>query len=141
MSAFVTIKTEFEDPGCVVQALEDLGYTPEVHEEPQALHGYHGDVRKQKAEIIVRRNQVGGSSNDFGFYKDENGKYQLWLSQYDRSFVPQKHKLGSVQGFTDRLAQGYAVHKVVKTAKKKRWKATTTTQQDGSIKVKLTSWK
>jgi len=141
MSAFVTIKTEFEDPACVVEALKELGYEPEVHEEPQALEGYHGDARAQRAEIIVRRSQIGGSSNDFGFYKDGDGKYQLWLSQFDQSFVPRKHKLQGVQGLTNKLAQSYAVHKVTKTARKERWKVKTAVQQDGSVKVKLSAWK
>ena len=71
------------DQGCLVAALEEQGYHPEVHEgEGKNLEGYHGDQRKEKAQIIVPRRQVGGASNDLGFAKDTNGKYQAIISEF-----------------------------------------------------------
>ena len=56
----------------------------EDHEEAQNLYGYQGDKRAQKANIIVRRKYVGGSSNDIGFEKKEDGTYAAIISDYDR---------------------------------------------------------
>jgi len=58
----------------------------EVHMERQNLHGYHGDVREQKAHIIVRRQYVGGSSNDIGFEKKADGSWVAHVSDFDKSF-------------------------------------------------------
>jgi Txe/YoeB family toxin of Txe-Axe toxin-antitoxin module len=58
---------------------------PVVHKEAQALEGYQGDKRKQKAHIIIPRDQVGGSSNDIGFEKGADGKIVAHISDFDKS--------------------------------------------------------
>lgn len=85
MSHFTTLKVEFKDLKSLVQALRDLGFEPEVHEQPQHLYGYEGDRRNQTAEIIVRRSQIYCESNDLGF--KWNGKaYEAIISEYDRGW-------------------------------------------------------
>ena len=83
MSEFHIIESEFIDKDCLIDSLTSLGYQPEVHEEAVPLHGYQGDVRKQKAHIIIPKKQVGSASNDVGFFK-EGQKYKVIASEYDR---------------------------------------------------------
>jgi len=83
LSEFHIIESEFIDKDCLIDSLTSLGYQPEVHEEAVPLHGYQGDVRKQKAHIIIPKKQVGSASNDVGFFK-EGQKYKVIASEYDR---------------------------------------------------------
>ena len=87
MSAFKKIKCNIVDKNNLIKALEILGFTPEIHEEPQNLLGYRNDVREEKAHIIVRREQINsftGASNDLGFlWSEEENKYEMICSEYD----------------------------------------------------------
>jgi hypothetical protein len=85
MSAYNEIETQFSDQGCLVEALQEMGYHPQVSEKPQHLEGYHGDARTQTAEIIIPRKQVGGASNDVGFKKNADGTFTAIVSDYDRN--------------------------------------------------------
>jgi hypothetical protein len=85
MSAYNEIETQYSDQGCLIEALKEMGYQPQVSEKPQHLEGYHGDQRQQTAEIIIPRRQVGGASNDVGFKKKADGTYTAIISDYDRS--------------------------------------------------------
>ena len=84
MSSYNEIQTTFSDQGCLVEALKEMGYQPQVSEKPQHLEGYRGDERTQKAEIIIPRKQVGGASNDVGFKRNENGTFTAIVSDYDK---------------------------------------------------------
>jgi hypothetical protein len=124
MSAYTTAETEFDDPVSVKAALMELGYSEsqiEMHDEPQHLYGYVGDQRSQKANIIIRRKDVGTSSNDFGMVKGPNGKYKILVSDYDRGQMPRKHGCRNYTEFEGRLKQLYTVKAVTKAAKKRSW--------------------
>jgi predicted DNA-binding WGR domain protein len=84
MSHNIAIKTAIKDGKCLVRALERLGFKGqvEVHEFPQHLYGYQGDMRKEKAHVIVRRKHVGSSSNDIGF-ENVGGFYTAYISEFD----------------------------------------------------------
>lgn len=84
MSAYNEISTVYSDQQCLEAALAEIGYKPQVSEKPQQLEGYHGDKRKQTAEIIIPRKQVGGASNDVGFKKNADGTFTLIVSDYDQ---------------------------------------------------------
>jgi len=87
MSRYCTIEVEFQDEQALICALMETGnWTQdqlEVHGEAQHLYGYKGDARPEKAHIIIRRKYVGEYANDIGFIRDENGKYQAIISEYD----------------------------------------------------------
>jgi hypothetical protein len=68
----------------------------ETHEKAANLYGYQSDRREQKANIIIRRNHVGGFSNDLGFVKTADGTYQAIISDYDSSHY-NKNWLGNLQ--------------------------------------------
>jgi hypothetical protein len=103
VSHFTTIKTRIADVNALVKALADLGFKQvEVHEEAQHLYGYQGDQRAQAAEVIIRRRYVGHASNDIGFKRQPDGKFEAIISQFDRAKCS--------QAWLDRLTQNYAYH-------------------------------
>lgn len=84
MSAYHTQKTQYKDRDCLVAALKAQGYAEvEVHETATNLYGYHGDMRSQKANVIVRRKHIGPAANDLGFVKAEDGTYSAIVSEFD----------------------------------------------------------
>ena len=114
MSHFVDVKTNLTDLKCVAKALERLGFKGklEMHDKPQNLFGYHGDKRKQKAHLIIRRKYVGDSSNDIGFEKQSNGMIAAHISEFDQgtgSYAGRKAKYGTQ--WQQKLFTFYAVEK------------------------------
>ena len=85
MSHYTQIELEFTDGESLKRALEQIGFlgNVECYATPQNLYGYHGDIRQQKAHIIIRRVHVGHASNDIGFERLPNGKYVAHISEYD----------------------------------------------------------
>jgi hypothetical protein len=96
----------FKNKEHLIQALiECWGFTKdqiEVHDQPQQIYDYCGHATSyrfkdtqderfangDKAHIIIRRHNVGGMSNDIGFYIEDNpteGKQSvMFVSDYDR---------------------------------------------------------
>lgn len=109
MSAYHSYELDVTDQDCLVEALEEQGFKPVVNEQGQHLEGYQGDKRKQVAQVVIPRKQVGGVSNDIGFAKDENGKYQAVISEFDRSKYNEK--------WLNKIKQAYAAKKAVKLAR------------------------
>jgi hypothetical protein len=132
MSAYLPFETEFNDQDCLVKALAEndvIQYTNvEVHETPQNLIGYHGDTRSQKADIIVRRKDIGGASNDIGFVKGENGKYTAIISDFDKHKHNDKYMTG--------LKRSYAAARMHKEARRQGLKLKSDTVVNGKRIVK-----
>jgi hypothetical protein len=84
MSKFGQQQTVFTDGELLCSALRDMGFQPQQHEQPVHLFGYHGDQRKEVAEIVIPRAQIGGSSNDVGFVK-RGDSYSAIISEFDSS--------------------------------------------------------
>lgn len=86
MSHFTRLRTKLRDPDLLAAALRRVGYPHvEVHETPQALYGYRGDARPERAEVIVRREHVGHASNDIGFARQADSSFEAIISEYDRA--------------------------------------------------------
>jgi hypothetical protein len=86
LSHFTRIRTQLRDPEVLVEALASVGHnTVEVHDRPQTLYGYQGDARREKAEVVIRRQHVGSASNDIGFARREDGTFEAIISEYDRT--------------------------------------------------------
>lgn len=88
MSHYSRIRSKMKKRSALVKALQDLGFKEdqiEVHDEAVNLYGYQGDVRNDKANIVIRRKHVGGSSNDIGFVRLEDGTYEAIISDFDRT--------------------------------------------------------
>lgn len=104
MSAYLTLMTPMRDQECLLAALADVGFDSnkvEVHTAPVNLVGYGGDLRAQTANIVIRRQEVGMSSNDVGFLATATG-YQAFVSGYDHP------RFGS--GWLSQLSTHYESH-------------------------------
>lgn len=114
MSRYVTVRTQFKDEASLIQALMETGQWSfdqiEIHSSPQHLYGYHGDLRPETANIIVRRKHVGAASNDIGFIKTENG-YGAIISQYDQGRYGEQ--------WVGKLKGNYAYHQIKNQAERK----------------------
>ena len=131
MSHYSEVAIEFIDEGCLVAALGRLGFQGkvEVHKEAQALYGYQGDVRSQKAHVIIQRQHVGQAANDLGFERQADGKYRIWVSDYDRKY--NKYD----DAWLGRLKQAYGVEKAKTEAKKRGYRVSEQKQEDGRIRL------
>ena len=93
---------QFANASCLIEALQQLGYTPEFGNS-LVLSGYQGDARQETAQIVVRRSQIGSSSNDLGFAW--NGKaFTPIISEYDAKAVLTKKWRDELQAMYSRLA-------------------------------------
>jgi Protein of unknown function (DUF1257) len=87
MSAFHNHPTEMDDADSLCEALKEVSggkYVAGNHKEAVQLEGYHGDKRKNTAEIVIPRSQIGTASNDIGFKRNPDGKFEAVISDYDR---------------------------------------------------------
>ena len=110
MSKYEELVTVLTEERYLVEALEQLGYKPEVHKGGAALCGYLGDERPEKAHVIVRRQQLNSASNDIGFARDAQGQFRAVVSDYDRG-------IGFDQGWVGRVAQAYKECQTMAVAK------------------------
>ena len=110
MSNYQEMSTILAHEGYLVEALEQMGYKPEVHKNGAALVGYRGDERPEKAHIIIRRRQLDSASNDIGFVRDTGGQYRAVVSDYDRG-------IGFDQAWLGRVSQAYKERQTMAVAK------------------------
>lgn len=130
MSKYHVVELEFIDEKALVSAIEELGYKPEIHENPAQLYGYQGDKRKQRAHIVIPRKQVGQASNDVGFEKID-GKYIMHVSAYD--MIKWKKKAGE-------LNQLYTANRLGSLLKRKAGTYSMgqkRKKKDGTLQIKL----
>lgn len=110
MSKYEEFHTVIADENYLVEALEQLGYKPEVHKNGAALYGYMGDERSERANVILRRSQLDSASNDIGFARDESGQFRAVISEYDRG-------IGFNDGWIGRVTQAYKERQTMAVAK------------------------
>ena len=133
MSHYSEVMIELTDEGCLVAALCRLGFKDkvEVHGEAQALYGYQGDVRSQKAHVIVRRTHVGPAANDLGFERQVDGRFRVWVSDYDQKY--NKYD----DAWMGRLKQAYGVEKARAEARKRGYRVSEQKLDDGRVRLVL----
>lgn len=131
MSHFTVLQTHLVDSDALVKALADLGFSQvEVYQIAQPLYGYKGDQRPEKAEVIIRRQQVGLASNDIGFLRQADGRFQAIISEYDRDQYSEE--------WLNRLTQRYAYHTArAKLEEQGFHMVTEETKEDGRIHLVL----
>lgn len=110
MSAYTEQVTQITDAEILKDCLKEKGVKEVVH-HPHAvqLEGYHGDKRKDTAEIVIPRRAIGSASNDVGFKKQPDGTFKAIISQYDSGRFN--------AGWMVDLKKKYAEKKIMKTAK------------------------
>ncbi len=115
MSAYKRIQCKIVNKECLCQALDNLNLTYTIHDTPVSLRGYEGQLRSQKAEIVVAKEKINehftGASNDIGFaWNAKEEAYDMICSEYDAQCqVPQ------------RIMQSYAVVVIQKAAQANRF--------------------
>jgi hypothetical protein len=109
MSKYDGYETTMTDQDCLVESLGAHGYPVEVATEPggRNLVGYAGDTRPQKAEVIIRRKDLGEASNDIGFKRAANGNFEATISQCDSG-------IGYGQPWLSKVRKTYLEKKQVK---------------------------
>jgi hypothetical protein len=112
VSKYLEMTTALTDERYLVEALQELGYTPEVCRDGKALTGYLGDERAERAQIIIRRRQLDSASNDIGFARDGSGVYRAIISEYDRG-------IGFDDAWLGRVSQAYKEFQTMAVAKAK----------------------
>ena len=110
MSKYEETVTVLGHEDYLVEALNELGYAPEVCREGAALYGYQGDERPERAHVVIRRNQLDSASNDIGFRRDADGVYRAIVSEYDR-------RLGFDEVWLGRVTQAYKERQTMAAAK------------------------
>jgi hypothetical protein len=123
--------TEITDVEHLVAALGDLGFPEiEVYDRPRALIGFQGDERAQSAHVIVRRKFIGEASNDIGFLRRADGRFQAIISEYDRREYDER--------WLGRLTQRYAYHCAMAALARQDFTVVgERTEADGRIRISL----
>ena len=120
MSKYNRQKSQYNDRDCLVAALNEMGYTDvEVHDEAVNLIGYHGDVRPERAHIIVRRRYIDTAANDLGFVREADGTYSAIVSDYDSRKHGAAWMTGLKKAYTEKRLIKHAASKGLKYLGKK----------------------
>ena len=127
MSAYKTIECDIVNKEILLSALALLNFVPNVHEEPQNLYGFKGDQRKEKAEIIIPKEQINfftGASNDIGFaWNPVTEKYEMIVSEYDKA-----------RKMHDRIIQAYVKEAIERALEKNGYKIKVNIQDEEFLK-------
>lgn len=137
MSRYCIVETQFKDSGALINALMETGKWTieqiEVYEIPQNLLGYCGDIREQKAHIIIRRKHVGKASNDIGFIRLEDGTYEAIVSEYDSKQYN--------TAWINKLKGNYAFHKICREQEARGRSVSRERCPDGRQRVVVTGYR
>jgi hypothetical protein len=130
VSHFSTVRTHIAVKDQLVEALRDCGYpVVEVYDRAEPLYGFLGDLRPQRAEVIIRRQHIGKLANDIGFRRAPDGNFEAIISEYDA------HSHDSV--WLDRLTQRYAYHVAKVELVKQGFSLISEQSEEGSLHLLL----
>ena len=135
MSQYEELKTTMTDQQYLVEALEEMGFKPEVQTDGAALNGYGGVAWNRPVQVIISREQLRGALAPVGFGRDEAGVYQAVIDDLDRQYV------GLNEGWLGRIAQGYKERQTMAVAKSKgyvfRGREVVQTQQGPKVQLRF----
>jgi hypothetical protein len=100
MSKYSSIDTCFDDQDALVEALKADGFQPLMATDQVAgdpLTGYQGDKRKDRAHVIIPRQQIGSASNDIGFRRGTDGTFSAVISEFDKGCGRDDKWLGKIR--------------------------------------------
>ena len=142
MSAYTEVQTQIKDQEALLEALQSVNNRLgrnwtlediEVHETPQPLFDYMGKRRPQVANVIIRRDKVGGAANDIGFERAQDGTFRVHVSEYDSTWYGEK--------WQQEVNVEYGTKFVERAAKKNGYRMKKEVQADGSVKLSLSRWR
>jgi hypothetical protein len=148
MSHYTKVKTKLKDKASLLKALEDMGFTKEmirVHDTPHQVEGYEGRLREERAEIIIPRRYVGGSSNDIGFKLQEDGSWGAIISEFDTSSgqSQKNERTKGMRGYGEMwlkaLHQRYAYHHLKTQIAEQGYYIESEVEKDGQIYIECGS--
>lgn len=132
MSHYTTLPTRIVDEQALALALQDMGFRAdhiERSETPLPLVGYRGDVRPERAHVIISRKHISRLANDVGFVRGEDGTYGAIISEYDaRRFDA---------GWLRALHQRYAYHATLSQLAAQGFALAEEQTTDGSLHLTL----
>lgn len=135
MSEYMVCEVEIRDTEALKEALQDMGVNPEhieVHESPVSLNGFMGDARRQRAHVVIRRQNVGQASNDIGFEKTAEGSFKAWVSDFDR------HRGLGHRIMNKELMHHYSKRKVLRELRRQRGaKIEKMEEKNGKVRIKV----
>lgn len=135
MSHYLDIKTAITNKDALIKALIRKGFKAEqieYHKDKDNLYGYQGDKRNQKANVIIRRKDVGQASNDIGFNQKEDGTFEAIISQYDSTRYNQK--------WLNEVGTFHNVENAKEAFAKNGWDYTESINEEGKIQLLGTTY-
>jgi len=103
----------------------------------QTLEEMLNDNRKQKAHIVIPKEQISSSSNDIGFeWINQKKEYKIWISDYDEKAKIVNNKI-SKEKLKKLYKKNHLLTKLKKSKNYKRIKSTKVEENEGKIKIKL----
>lgn len=131
MSHFARIVCKFRDAEALKVALAVLGIMKvSVHDKPVAVRSYTGKPTVNKANVVVRREDIGDSAADMGWQTGENS--EAWIDEYCNPVV-REH--GGLTQFSAKVAREYSCAVLERTARARGKTAQRVTAPDGSVRV------
>jgi hypothetical protein len=97
MSKYGVSITEMREDRYLVDALSEMGYRPEVHQEAVPLNSYYSEQEAKLANIIIRRHELRGACGDIGFVRQPDGRLTLIADELDAHHGYGEKWLGRVQ--------------------------------------------
>lgn len=137
MSHFSKIAIKFKNRDCLIEALQIMGFSPEIYEVPIHLYGYRGDRREQTAHIVVPRQQISPYSNDLGFYWNGT-EYECIISEYDQTYGNSQAGQGLGSHFLPQLRSHYVNNYTQRIATQIGGKVTDRTKAGTTTTIRIT---
>jgi len=130
MSAYRKLKTQFTSRYRLRKALEAAGVEFEECRVEQNLYGWHGRKRPETATFIVRRQNIGGSSNDLGWHWDGHAFEEI-VSDFDSRHA-------GCTAIRQAVRREYAVLTATAAARAKGYNVARVDQSDGQVQLVVT---
>ncbi|HKZ70123.1 MAG TPA: DUF1257 domain-containing protein [Anaerolineales bacterium] len=132
MSKYKRLELQFKNRESLEAALKEVGVPFEqAAGNTLSLYGYHGDERPERAAFVIRRANIGGSSNDMGFALRPDGSFEAIISEFDSG----EGQRGLA--ILNRIKQAYGVNEVTRQARMRGYGVQRVPAPGGSIRLQL----
>ena len=113
MSQYEELTTTMNDQQFLVEAVEQMGYRPEVLSQGGPLRGYGGVAWNRPVQVVIPKDQLRGALAAVGFGRDSAGVFQAVIDDMDRQYT------GLDQSWLGRVAQAYKEKQTMAVARSK----------------------
>jgi len=130
VSAYRKLKTQFTSKYRLREALAAAGVEFDECQVEQHLHGWHGHKRPETATFVVRRDQIGYSSNDLGWHWD-GAAFEEIVSEFDSGHA-------GCTAIRQAVKREYAVLTATEAARAKGYRVARINQASGEVQLVVT---